>query len=111
MRAGLLDVWRVLYLISVIGRFVFQRRPGGLMCSVKSLTKVLQKYSHQGVVQARRVLLLWLAVILTAVAITNSASTFDNSLQSVPFIPETASLSPAKATYPLKVSANNRYLV
>jgi uncharacterized protein DUF4038 len=81
------------------------------MCSVKSLTKVLQKYFHQEVGQARRVLLLWLAVILPAVAITNSASAFDNSSQSVPFTPGTASLSPAEATYPLKVSANNRYLV
>jgi hypothetical protein len=82
------------------------------MGSVQSLTAVLQKYSNQGVGRARRVFLLCcLTFILTAVAVTDSACAFDSSAPSAPFITTTASLSLAKAKYPLKVSTNNRYLV
>jgi hypothetical protein len=52
--------------------------------------------------------MLHLAVILTAIAVTVRGSAFDKS---VPPFNNTASLSPVKPAYPLKASANNRYLI
>jgi len=75
----------------------------------KSVPTMFQKCCNQGVERASRVLLRYLAVILTAV--TDGALAFDNPAPSAPLSTRTASLSPAKASYPLKVSANNRYLV
>jgi Protein of unknown function (DUF4038) len=65
--------------------------------SIKSLNSVQQKDSYQGVGGARRVLMLRLAVILIAVAVTGRGSAFDKSVPDAP-------------AYPLKASANNRYL-
>jgi len=81
------------------------------MGSIKSMTTVLKKYSNQGVGRARRVPLPCLTVILTAVAVTHSAFAFDNSAPTAPSIIRTVSPFTAKVTYPIKVSANNRYLI
>src|SRR5262249_51615109 len=76
--------------------------------SIRSLNSVLQD-SYQGLGGARYVLMLHLAVILTAVALTVKGSAFDKSVPSAPL--NTTTLSPAKPAYPLKASANNRYLL
>ena len=81
------------------------------MGSIKSMTTVLKKYSNQGVGRASRVPLPCLTVILTAVAVTHSAFAFDNSAPTAPSIIRTVSPFTAKVTYPIKVSANNRYLI